>query len=98
MTAALLTLLALAPADPPAVNPIAPSLPVLTKEQEERIEKVIDRFILFDSGKLPAGQGAKAKADFLALGPEAIPQLIEGLNRAANLQDSCPEVLIARKL
>jgi HEAT repeat protein len=82
----------------PALNPLAPSLPILTREQEERIENAIDRFIDYESGKLSPAESARAVADFKALGMEATLPLISGLNRAANIQSSCPAVVIARKL
>lgn len=79
-------------------HPLAPSLLVLTKEERAKIDAVIDRFILYDSGKLPGADGKKILADFNALGPEATLRLIRGLNKAANLQASCPAVVIGRKL
>jgi HEAT repeat protein len=79
-------------------HPLAPSLPLLTPEEEAKIERIIDRFIDYDTGKLRGAEGLKALKDFQALGPEAIPSLIDGLNRAANLEHSCPAVIIARKL
>lgn len=79
-------------------HPLAPSLPLLTEAEEKRIEKIIDRFIDYDTGKLKGAEGKKALADFNALGPEAIPLLIDGLNRAANMASSCPAVIIGRKL
>ena len=41
-------------------NPLAPSLPETTDEEEERFDRIIDRFILFDTGKLPGPDGKKA--------------------------------------
>lgn len=79
-------------------HPLAPSLPLLTEKEQVAIEGVIDRFIEYDIGKLKGAAAAKAIAAFKALGPEAIPALLEGLNKAANLEDSCPAVLIAKKL
>jgi len=79
-------------------HPFAPSIPELSKEEYAQINVVIDRFIDYDSGKLPDGDGKAILADFQGLGPEAIPPLIDGLNRAANLQASCPAVIIAKKL
>jgi hypothetical protein len=79
-------------------NPLAPSLPLLTDEEEEKLDRVIDRFIRYDQGKLPGEEGRQALADFQRLGPEAIPALIRGLNRAAHIEGSCPAVLIAKKL
>jgi hypothetical protein len=101
MTAALLSLafVSLLPADAPRErHPLAPSLPLLTAEEEAKIERIIDRFIDYDVGKLRGPEGLKALNDFKRLGPEAIPSLIDGLNRAGNLEHSCPAVIIARKL
>ncbi len=106
MSTTLLTLalLTLSPAQLPGKyadrerHPFAPSLPVLTEKEQEVIDRIIDRFIECDVGKLKGAAAAKAQADFKALGPEAIPQLIEGLNRAAAMENSCPAVLIAKKL
>ena len=78
--------------------PFAPSLPQLTEKEQVAIEGIIDRFIAYDIGKLKGAAAAKAVADFKALGPEAIPVLLEGLNKAANMEGSCPAVLIAKKL
>ncbi len=79
-------------------HPFAPSVPLLTKQEETRIEKVIDRFILYDIGKLSKTEGAKALSDFNKLGPEAIFQLIDGFNRAAEMEHSCPAVVIGKKI
>jgi hypothetical protein len=104
MNAALLTLtlVTVAPAGGKFADrerhPLAPSLPLLTDKEYEAIEGVIDRFIEYDIGKLKGARAAKAVADFKALGPEAIPVLLDGLNKAANLEGSCPAVLIAKKL
>jgi len=95
----------LAPADTPSrsgsqpkANPFAPSLPYLTPKEEARLDQIIDRFILFDTGSLKGEEGKKAQADFKQLGPEAIPALIRGMNQAAKIEHSCPAVTIARKL
>jgi hypothetical protein len=100
-----LTVAALLPAAAPAQkqekrqpHPFAPSLPLLTEKEQAAIEEVIQRFIAADVGKLKGQAAAKAVADFNALGPEAIPALLDGLNESANLEHSCPVVLIAKKL
>jgi hypothetical protein len=107
MTATLLSLALLALADEPMPkpekerpkhSPIAPSLPYLTNEEEEKLDRVIDRFILFDTGRLPGAEGQQAARDFEKLGTEAIPALIRGLNRAAMIEHSCPTLVISRKL
>ncbi|MBI3409242.1 MAG: HEAT repeat domain-containing protein [Planctomycetes bacterium] len=79
-------------------NPLAPSLTLPTKEESERYEKVINRFIQFDIGQLKGGEGKKAYDEFKRLPAEAIFELIEGFNRAANLEHSCPAVVIGQKI
>jgi hypothetical protein len=98
-----LTLAALVPAGPPRFadrerHPLAPSLPLLTEKEQQAIERIIDRFIEYDTGKLKGAEGARALAEFNGLGREAIPALLDGLNRAATMEASCPAVLIAKKL
>jgi hypothetical protein len=79
-------------------HPLAPSLPKLTAEEEDKIDGIIDRFMQYDIGTLRGEEGARAKKEFDALQPEAIPALIRGLNRAAKLEHSCPATVIAKKL
>jgi hypothetical protein len=79
-------------------HPLAPSLPLLTKDEEAKVERIIYRFIDYDTGKLRGPDGVKALQDFKNLGPESIPYLIDGFNRAANYEHSCPASVIARKL
>jgi hypothetical protein len=79
-------------------NQFAPSLPQLTDDEELQLDEIIDRFIDYDSGRVRGPEGRKAVNDFLKLGPEAIPALIRGLNRAAHIEHSCPAVTIAKKL
>jgi len=79
-------------------HPLAPSVPLLTDKEYAEIDGIIERFIQYDIGKTKGTEGRKALTDFLALGPEAVFPLIEGFNRAANLEHSCPAVLIAKKL
>lgn len=79
-------------------HPLAPSLPRLTKDEEKKIDAVIERLIKADIGKLRGDDAKKANDDFNRLGPEAIFNLIDGLNRAANMESSCPAVIIAKKV
>ena len=83
---------------PPKPNPIAPSLRLLTPEEEKELDQVVDRFIQFDTGKLKGKEGKEAVSEFQKLGPDAIPALIRGVNRAARIEYSCPAVTIAKKL
>jgi hypothetical protein len=98
----LLTLtLVLLAADPPTErprSPIAPSLPALTPRQEALIDKVIEQFILADTGQLIGDEARAAMISFEGLGRESIPQLIRALNRTATKEQSCPVVVITRKL
>jgi hypothetical protein len=94
-TLVLLTLGAMAAQQP---SGIAPSIPRLSKEEQAQVRKVIDRFIQAELDRLPPAEKAQAVADFYALGPESVFELVAGLNRAAQLESSCAAVLIARKL
>jgi hypothetical protein len=107
MNAILLTLAFAVPAagedpidktTPRRPSPLAPSLPELTKEEEEKLDQIIDRFMLYDIGRLQGEEARTALRDFQKLGPEAIPALIRGVNRAAAIEHSCPVVVIAQKL
>jgi hypothetical protein len=106
MTPTLLALTAvLFAADPPAEiktmrepHPLAPSLPKLTKEEEEKLDEIINRFIKADTAQSKSEEAKEAQRDFDALGPEAIPALIRGLNRAAQAEQTCPTIMIAKKL
>src|SRR5665213_3965358 len=80
------------------VSAVAPSLPALTKEEEAKIETVVDRLILADTGRLRGEEARKAIKEFDKLGPEAIPALIRGLQQSAKMSQSCPVVLISKKL
>lgn len=82
----------------PKHSPYAPSLPYLTKEEEDKLDEIVDRFIQYDIGRLQGRDGAKALKEFKDLGAEAIPSLVRGLNRAAAIEHSCPVVVIAQKL
>jgi hypothetical protein len=79
-------------------HPLAPSLPQLTADEEDKIDDVINHFMQYDIGQLRGEEGRQAKKDFEALQSEAIPALIRGLNRAAKLEHSCPATVIAKKL
>jgi HEAT repeat protein len=98
IVAAVALALAASPGSERKPNPFAPSLPLLTDEEEEQIDRVIDQFILVDTGKLRGEEGKAALRAFEKLGPEAIPALIRGLNRAARIEHSCPATVIAKRL
>src|SRR5262245_787914 len=71
-------------------HPFAPSLAELTEEEEDKLDKIIDRFMEYDVGKLKGAEGLQALRAFEKLGPDAIPALLRGLNRAAAINHSCP--------
>src|SRR4051812_29179717 len=97
-----LLVLALAAADPETTprkpSALAPSLPALGRDEEDKLDAVIDRFIQADTGRLRPADTRKAMQDFDKLGHESIPALIRGLNRSAKINHSCPAVTIAKKL
>src|SRR5690242_5842866 len=77
---------------------IAPSLPALTREEEDKLDAIIDRFILADIGRLRGAEARQAIKEFESLKKEAIPALIRGLNKAAKINHSCPVLTISKKL
>jgi hypothetical protein len=79
-------------------NPLAPSLPELTDDEEKKLDQIIDRFIEADTGKLKGPAGKLAMKEFEDLGPESFFALVRGLNKSAKIDHSCPAVTIARKL
>jgi hypothetical protein len=91
-------------ADPPdqetsrKPHELFPSLHELSEAEENRLDEVIDRFIDYDSGKVKGPDGKKALSEFNKLGPDAIPALLRGLNKAAKIEHSCPAVQITKKL
>lgn len=111
MTASVLTLsfVLFLPADTPTKspgetppsrkpNPLAPSLPLLTDEEETKLDDIINKFIEYDTGKLRGDDGKKALEAFQALGPEATFALIRGLNKSASIEMTCPCATIGKKL
>lgn len=79
-------------------HPFAPSLPETTKEEEDRFDKIIDRFILADTGKLSGPEAKVAMEEFHRLPPESIFALIRGMNKAATIDHSCPALVIAKRI
>lgn len=77
---------------------IAPSLKALSKDEEARIDAVIERFVRADLGRLKGPDAKQAIKDFEALPPEAIPAMIHALNAAAKANQSCPVLMITKKL
>ncbi|MFQ3649814.1 MAG: hypothetical protein SNJ75_05725 [Gemmataceae bacterium] len=86
------------PTTTPKSSWIAPSLPATTKDQERAWDEIIDRFILADTGKLRGAEAKAAQEAFEQLGEAAIPALLRGLNKAAEINHSCPVLMITKKL
>lgn len=86
------------PNTPRERHPLAPSLPRLTEMEEAQVDQIIDRFVQYDIGKLPGPKGRQALEHFQNLGPFATFNLIRGLNKAAEIDHSCPALSIGRKL
>ena len=84
--------------DPRPPHSFAPSLPQLSPKEEAKYEAIVERFIQFDTGKLAGAAGKKALDDFNKLPREAIFVLIDGFNRTANMEASCPAVVIGKKI
>lgn len=85
------------------VTPILDQLGIpshLTTGDRERtdIDTVVDRFIAFDVGRLAGQEALAARRDFEQLGPDAIQELVRGLNKSAYVSASCPVVVISNKL
>lgn len=66
--------------------------------ERDRLDNIVDRFIEFDIGRLRGQAGRRAHEEFMRLGPEAIPALVRGLNKAARISASCPIGVISSKL
>ncbi len=103
MTATLLAFAFLFPSagdspSPRKPHPLAPSIAELSVEEEEKLDAIIDRFMDADVGKLKGDEALRARAAFDRLGPDAIPALCRGIVRAVQLEDSCPTLMIAKKL
>jgi hypothetical protein len=70
----------------------------LTREEEEKLDAIVNRVILADIGRLSKPEARKALKTFDALGAEAIPAMIRGLNKAAKSNHTCPVLVISKKL
>jgi hypothetical protein len=66
--------------------------------QQVGFDQIVDDFIAYDVGRLRGTAGMQARQRFAELGPDALPALVRGLNRAAGLHASCPVGVIAGKL
>ena len=81
----------------PAVEP-AGGPRELTKEEEDKLDDLVDRVIQADTGRLSASEAKKVLKEFNALNVDALPALIRGVNKAAKMEHSCPVLVISKKL
>jgi hypothetical protein len=59
---------------------------------------IVERFSQADVGLLTGAAGQRAKYEFGRLGESAIPALVRGLNRSTKFSESCPVLVISKKL
>lgn len=85
------------PVDPPPEDG-GDLMGTLMQHRNRDHEKIVQRFIQYDIGRLPGQAGRTAYQKFKMLGPEAIPALVRGLNRSASIQASCPVGVISHTL
>jgi HEAT repeat protein len=78
--------------------PLAVSTPRLSKTEQDRYNYIVDRFIEYDIGRLRGREGQKALEDFQRLDADSIPALVRGVNKAANIQSSCPIYVLVGRL
>ncbi|MBX7164719.1 MAG: hypothetical protein K1X74_00100 [Pirellulales bacterium] len=86
------------PVSVPAQSPAGQSGGPQPAEVRQFYDAIVDRFIQYDLGELNGQAGMQARAAFHALGPDAVPSLISGLNYSASIQASCPVVVLRSKL
>ena len=67
----------------------------LTLEEEEKLDRILEAFILHDIGRV---NNPRTVAALREMGPEAIPALIRAMNRTAMMSDSCPVSMFYKKL
>lgn len=72
---------------PPPVDP-----------RQQRYDQIVDDFIEYDVGRLRGAAGQKARRRFSELSSDALPALVRGLNKSANIHATCPVGVIASKV
>lgn len=81
----------------PGVRNLRPVTEIIDPKQQA-YDKIVDDFIAYDIGRLHGSSGQRALNRFQALGSDAVPALVRGLNKAAGIHASCPVGVIAGKL
>ena len=80
------------------VASLQPLSDIPVSAEQQAMNRIVDDFIEYDIGKLRGAAGAAARSKFAKLGPDALPALVRGLNKAAGIHASCPVGVIAGKL
>src|SRR5262249_10279778 len=76
---------------PPRLAPEARVAAIPAQAPEH--DRIVDRFILYDIGRLRGVEGQQALQEFNRLGPDAIPAMVRGYNRACTIEASCPVIV-----
>ena len=67
--------------------------------RSDKYDRIVDDFIRADVGELRGQEGRAAMAEFYGVNTEeAIPALVRGVNKAANVRASCPIMMVSSKL
>ncbi len=82
------------------------AIPRLTPAQENQLDRMVELFISYDTHgplalsmkPLPPYLGEASQRLVLNVGPEGIPALVRGINKALAIQSSCPSGLMSRRL
>ena len=73
--------------------------PKAAAPQPDKYDAIVDDFIRADVGELRGREGQAAMSEFYGLNtPEAIPAVVRGVNKAANIRASCPIIVVSNKL
>ncbi|MBS0208248.1 MAG: hypothetical protein JSS27_04765 [Planctomycetes bacterium] len=76
-----------------------PAAKAPAKSKPDQYDVIVNKFIDYDVGRLRGQAGWEARDAFSRLNTtDAIPALIRGLNRAVEINNSCPVMVIASKL
>ena len=76
---------------------LAPPPVQIDADRQKLYDEIVDRILLFRSGKLTGAEGQKAIADFHQLTLDAVPALVRGVNLTVVRLDNTG-VAIAKKL
>lgn len=83
---------------PPRLRIHSPEVLRLDPIKQDEYKRIVEQFILYDIGRLSGTEGQKALENFQRLGEDAIPALVHGANNSADMNYSCPIIVIRSKL